>query len=149
MEFSPLDIRYQEFKRSMRGYAPAEVRDYLARLAEHTDGVGQSFEAIRTRVAELEAEVARFRASDEELKRAVVAAERISREMRSQAEREAEIIRAEAEAAKERTLREALEHLGEVQRELEALKREREVFIGQFRGMLDGYRAALDKLTGS
>ncbi len=145
MSFNPLDIRYQEFRKRMRGYDPEEVRAYLGQVADFVAALEEQISACKKRIEELESALAEAREGEAELKRAVVAAERIAREVRAQAEREAELIRAEAEAAKERTLREAMEHLKRVQRDLERLKRERELFREQFRGLLEGYLASLDR----
>ncbi len=145
MSFNPLDIRYQEFKKKLRGYDPEEVRAYLGQVADYVSGLEEQLAEARRRIQELEVELDQAREGEAELKRAVVAAERIAREVRAQAEREAELIRAEAEAAKERTLREAMDHLRKIQRDLERLKRERELFKEQFRGLLEGYLASLEK----
>ncbi len=112
MEFNPLDIRYQEFKRKMRGYDPAEVRAYLEELADY---VGRLEEELKT-----------------------------CREAKEKLEREAELIRAEAEADKEKILREAADHLRAMRRELDELKRQREMFKEQFRGLLNSYLKNLD-----
>lgn len=145
MGFNPLDIRYQEFRRKVRGYDVAEVRAYLEQVADYVASMEEQLSACKERVEELEAALSKAREEEAELKRAVVAAERIARELRAQAEQEAKLIRAEAEAAKERTLREAMEHLKAVQREIERLKRERELFKEQFRGLLEGYLRSLEK----
>ncbi len=144
MEFNPLDIRYQEFKRKMRGYDPAEVRAYLEELAEYVGRLEEELKACRGEKEKLERELDRLRQSEAELKRAVVAAERIAREVRAQAEREAELIRAEAESDKEKILREATDHLRAMRRELEELKRQKEMFKEQFRGLLKSYLKSLD-----
>ncbi len=148
MGFNPLDIRYQEFRRKVRGYDVEEVRAYLGEVADYVTSLEEELAACKKRVGELEEELSQAREGEAELKRAVVAAERIAREVRAQAEREAELIRAEAEAAKERALREAMEHLKRVQRDLERLRNERELFKEQFRGMLEGYLASLDREGG-
>ncbi len=146
MGLNPLDIRYQEFKRKLRGYDPDEVRDYLGHLADFVTELQEALEASRKRITELEAELDRAREGESELKRAVVAAERIAREVKAQAEREAELILSEAKAAKEKALREAMDQLKQLQREMERLRREKSLFVEQFRGLLESYLASLDKL---
>jgi cell division initiation protein len=73
------------------------------------------------------------------LKRAVVAAERIARELKAQAEREAELIRKEAMAAKEQVLREAAEELRRLREETERARQEKALFSepvpGPFAGL--------------
>jgi cell division initiation protein len=81
-----------------------------------------------------------------ELKRAVVAAERIARELKAQAEREAELIRKEAMAAKEQVLREAAEELRRLREETERARQEKALFLSQFRALLQGYLDSLGRL---
>jgi len=143
--FEPLDIRYQEFRRRVRGYDVEEVRAYLAELADYVSSLKEELAACQKEVERLKGELARSRAEEAELKRAVVAAEKIAREVKAQAEREAELILKEAQAAKEKALREAVEQLARMRGELERLKKERELFKNQFKGLLLGYLESLDK----
>lgn len=138
-----MDVRYQEFKRGLRGYAVDEVRDYLSRLADHLNELSEQNEDLLKKVAQLEEELQSHRRNEEELKRAVVAAERIAREVKQQASREAELIIKEAQSVKEQTLREAVEHVKRVQRDLDSLRRERDLFKEQFRAMLESYLKSL------
>jgi len=145
MEFNSLDIRYQEFKKGIRGYAVEEVRAYLGQLADYVAELQEKNQELEKRIGELEEELARHRQSEEELKRAVVAAERIARDVREQANREAELIVKEAQSLKEQTLREAVDHVKRMQRDIETLRQQRDLFREQFRAMLEGYLKSLDQ----
>jgi cell division initiation protein len=144
MEFNALDIRYQEFKRGLRGYAVEEVRAYLGQLADFVAELVEEKQRLEQQVAELEESLQQHRQNEEELKRAVVAAERIARDVKQQAQREAELIIKEAQGLKEQTLREAVEHVKRVQRDLDVLRRERDLFKEQFRALLEGYLKSLE-----
>jgi len=148
MEFNALDVRYQEFKKGLRGYAVEEVRAYLGQLADFVGELQEQNEALEKRIAELEEELQRHRQSEEELKRAVVAAERIARDVRDQANREAELIIKEAQSLKEQTLREAVDHVKRMQRDIEMLRQQRDLFREQFRAMLEGYLKSLENNDG-
>ncbi len=144
MEFNSLDIRYQEFKKGLRGYAVEEVRAYLAQLADYVAELVEAKQQLEQQLAELEESLQQHRKNEEELKRAVVAAERIARDVKQQAQREAELILKEAQGLKEQTLREVVEHVKRVQRDLDVLRRERDLFKEQFRALLEGYLKSLD-----
>ncbi|MGQ9753699.1 MAG: DivIVA domain-containing protein [Thermaceae bacterium] len=146
MDLTPLDVRYQEFPRGLRGYRPKAVRAYLERVAEAMEALLAENQRLKDRLREMEEEAARLKEAEGELKRAVVAAERIGRELKAQAEREAELILKEAQAAKERVLREAVDELKRLRAEVERLRREREVFISQFRGLLEAYLESLRRI---
>lgn len=144
-QLTALDVRYQEFKRGMRGYVVADVREYLGRVADQLGMLLDQNEALRSRIRALEAELAEAKEGEAELRRAVVAAERIACEIRAQAERDAELIKKEAESAREVSLQEVVAEMKRVRVEIEQLKNERDLFVSQFRAMLEGYLSSLEK----
>ncbi|RIH83410.1 Septum site-determining protein DivIVA [Meiothermus luteus] len=144
-DLTPLDIRYQEFRLGLRGYAVAEVREYLARVADAQTALIEENERLRNRIRELEAELSKAREGEAELKRAVVAAERIAREIKAQAEREAELIKRETEAERQAALQELIEQMKRIRTEIEQVRNERDLFISQFRAMLESYLASLER----
>ncbi len=145
MDLTPLDIRHQEFPSGLRGYQKEAVRAYLARVADLLEELIRENQELKARIQGLEEENARLKEAEGELKRAVVAAERIARELKAQAEREAELIRKEAEAAKERVLSEAAEELRRLKLEIQRVKQEKDLVLGQVRALLQGFLQALER----
>jgi len=144
-DLTPLDIRYQEFRQGLRGYSVVEVREYLGRVADVQSALIEENERLRKQIRNLEAELARCREGEAELKRAVVAAERIAREIKTQAEREAELIRRETETERQAALQELVEQMKRVKSDIEQLRNERDLFVSQFRALLESYLASLDR----
>ncbi len=144
-ELTPLDIRYQEFRMALRGYSVPEVREYLAQVADMQTALIEENERLRSRIRELEAELAKSREGEAELKRAVVAAERIAREIKAQAEREAELIKRETESERQAALQELIDQMKRIKNDIEQVRNERDLFVGQFRALLEGYLASLDR----
>lgn len=145
IDLTPLDVRYQEFRMGLRGYQVTEVRDYLNQVAEKMSGLVEDNERMRLQMRDLESELARAREGEAELKRAVVAAERIAREIKSQAEREAEIIKRETESERQAALQELVDQMKRMKQELEQARSERDLFVSQFRAMLEGYITSIDR----
>ncbi len=144
-DLTPLDIRYQEFRQGLRGYSVAEVREYLGRVADVQTALIEENERLRSYIRELEAELAKSKEGEAELKRAVVAAERIAREIKAQAEREADLIKRETESERQAALQELVEQMKRIKTDIEHARNERELFVGQFRALLEGYLASLDR----
>jgi cell division initiation protein len=144
-DLTPLDIRYQEFRQGLRGYSVAEVREYLGRVADAQTALIEENERLRSRIRELEAELAKAKEGEAELKRAVVAAERIAREIKAQAEREAELIKRETETERQAVLQELIEQMKRIKSDIEQVRNERDLFVGQFRALLEGYLSSLDR----
>jgi cell division initiation protein len=145
MDLTPLDVRYQEFKQGLRGYVVAEVREYLAQVADRLSALTEENESLRERIRVLENELSQAREGEADLKRAVVAAERIARDIKQQAEREAELIRREAEAAREQAMQEIVAEMKRIRGDIESLRQERDLFLSQFRSLLEGYLTSLDR----
>jgi cell division initiation protein len=144
-DLTPLDIRYQEFRLGLRGYSVGEVREYLGRVADVQTALIEESERLRNYIRELEAELAKSREGEAELKRAVVAAERIAREIKVQAEREADLIRRETEAERQAALQELVEQMKRIKTDIEQVRNERELFVGQFKALLEGYLTSLER----
>lgn len=144
-DLAPLDIRYQEFRLGLRGYSVGEVREYLGRVADAHTALIEENERLRSYIRDLEAELAKSKEGEAELKRAVVAAERIAREIKAQAEREADLIKRETEAERQSALQELVEQMKRIKTDIEQARNERELFVGQFRALLESYITSLER----
>jgi cell division initiation protein len=135
---TPLDVRRQEFRRSLRGYEPLGVEDFRMRVADELERVLRERSVLEERVAALTEQLRVFRERETAMNEALVAAQQLREETRSASEREAQVIVREAEAegrqrldAADRDESHARERLAEVQR--------------QFAGYLAGFRALLER----
>lgn len=144
-DLTPLDIRYQEFRQGLRGYAVPEVRDYLSRVGDRLAAAIEESERLKSQIRDLENELARSREGEADLKRAVVAAERIAREIKAQAEREAEIVKKETETERQAALHELVDQMKRMKTDIEQVRQERDMYISQFRAMLESYMTSLDR----
>lgn len=134
MKLSPLDIQHMEFERSVSGYKRAQVRAFLERVATEREELLKELQALREELSRREARIQELQSAEADLKRTVVAAERVGNQIKENARREAELIVREADAE----LREARSELRRL-RDLEANFRE------QFRGMLRAFDQTLDR----
>lgn len=146
MNLTPLDIRHQEFGGALSGFSKREVREFLDRLADQTEEAERENRVSRERIAQLEAQVLELREGEEMLRRAVISAERIANEIKGNAEREAELTRQEAEATRDKVMREALQRVRETRVDLDRARADRQLFSDQFRALLQSYMASLDRL---
>jgi cell division initiation protein len=135
---TPLDVRRQEFRRSLRGYEPVGVEDFRMRVADELERVLRERSVLEERVAALTEQLRVFRERETAMNEALVAAQQLREETRSAAEREAVVILREAEAEGSRQIdgakraeQDAHDRMAEVQR--------------QFAGYLAGFRALLDR----
>ena len=145
MKYTPLDVRHAEFGSGISGYAKREVREFLSQVADDAEEYERQVRNLQDRIAQLESQVTELREGEESLRRAVVSAEKIANELRANAEREAQLMIKEAEAAKEKLLREALQKARDIRVEIEKARNDKQLFYNQFRALLRGYMESVDR----
>jgi cell division initiation protein len=133
---TPPEIQHQTLKAG-RGYDRDDVESLLEHIASSYEQVWLERDELRSRVTELEGEVANFRETERYLSDTLVTAQRAAEELRSEAERDAE-----------RLKQEALADLGHAKaaatRELEELRAEIEQFRILERELRSNLRAFLE-----
>ena len=145
---TPLDVRRQEFRRSLRGYEPLGVEDFRMRVADELERVLREKSVLEERVSALTDQLRVFRERETAMNEALVAAQQLREATHSAAEREAQVIVREAEAegrqrvdAAERDEEDARQRMAEVQRQFAA-------YLAGFRALLDRQMAELRTLEG-
>lgn len=146
MKLSPLDVQHQEFDVGFSGYRKRQVQEFLERVADSLEETLRENQRLRDELSRREQEVERLQLGEAELKRTVIAAERVGNDIKQNAKREAALIVQEAKARRNDILRSAELRLRQAQGELTRLERENRLFREQFRGMLQGYERSLDNL---
>lgn len=132
MRISPLDIRKQTFKKSMRGADPEEVRVFLELVALEYEKVLQENAMMGERMRHQDERLREYAELEKGLRNALVTADRIASESRSASERDAQRILQDASIRAERILEGARERLQGLIREIEALRGKREAFLRRF-----------------
>lgn len=130
---SPLDIGHQQFRGRLGGYDRSGVRAFLSRVADHLEALLHERQALQERVGTLERELETRRQSEDEIRRAVVAAERIGHDLRENATRQCELMVEQAQAQCDAVLREAQARATDLEAAHQARTQELEVaFRGRF-----------------
>ncbi len=107
MKLSPLDIRHKEFQSALNGFNKGQVRDFLARAADQFEERLEQIQQLSEQIKKQEKEIEQLRVADIELKRTLVTSERLSGEVKLQAEREAELLLKETQSQADIILRDA------------------------------------------
>lgn len=146
IDLTPLDVRKKkgDFRRTVRGYDPELVDDFLDMVAERLEELVKQNVALSERGEHLQEQVASFREREKALNEALVTAQQLRSEAQVQADKEVELIRREAQGEAERIVAEGQRSFRELAREIESLQARKLQFIRAFRGMLDRHLAELD-----
>jgi cell division initiation protein len=94
---TPMDVQRQEFAPGMRGYRRSDVRLFLAEVSQTLeDGLRERAE-LSTRLGAAQRQLQIHRETEDELRRTLIAAERLGHELKEQARQEAMLLIQDAE----------------------------------------------------
>ncbi len=145
---TPLDIRKQEFRKSLRGYDTLGVDDFRARVADALERAIRERQVLEERVSALTEQLRVFREREKAMNEALVAAQQLRQDSRATAEREGQVILREAEANARRLLDEAKAAETAVKVRMAETERQFQQYVGGFRALLERQLAELRALDG-
>lgn len=143
---TPLDIRKQEFRKTLRGYDTLGVEDFRARAADALERVIRERSILEERLSALTEQLRVFREREKAMNEALVAAQQLRQETRAAAERESQIIIREAGSEAKRILEEARAAEGVIQARMAETERQFQQYLGGFRALLERQLAELRAL---
>jgi len=136
-DVTPLDIRKQEFKKTLRGYETLGVEEFQMRVADALERANRERSVLEERLAALTEQLRVFREREKAMNEALVAAQQLRQETRASAEREAQAI-----------IREAEVQAGAVKARMAETERQFQAYLGGFRALLERQMAELRALDG-
>lgn len=144
MRITPLDVRKQDFARSMRGFDCDEVRAFLNTLADEYEAVLMDSKQVRERTLELEDKLGEYHTLEKSLRDTLLTAERLTQDAREASAREGELIVREAEQKARGVMEECRMRTDELRRELIGLRREKETYLARFRSLAEAQVQFID-----
>ena len=130
---TPLDVRRYEFGRALRGYDPARVDQFRDQVAEEMDRLIRQNQELELKARTLHDQLKSYREREGSINDALVTAQQLRAEMRTQAERESQVTLREAQVQAESILSGAQNDIRRVEDELAALERFRRNYLTQLR----------------
>ena len=121
MDFTPIDVRQQQFKKALFGLDRVEVTSFLTALADHYEQALRETQRLREEIAGLEATVKELRTHEGTIKTALVAAQELAGEIKANARQEAERIIRDAQSRSDVLLEKTEARLDEVRRDITSL----------------------------
>src|SRR3954468_15036164 len=107
MNVSPLDLRQQRFRKSVRGFDPVEVTAFLAAVADDYEQALRETDRLRQDLMRMEVVLAQHRENEQNLRATMMTAQKLSDDIKSSADAEAKRIVAGADAEAKRIILEA------------------------------------------
>jgi len=140
MNISPMDIQQQQFKGKLFGGLDAEdVDSFLQSVAGEMEALIRDNGELKERLNRNALAMAEMEARESQLRETMLAAQRITEEMKANAQKEAHLVVSEAELKGERIIIDAEKKLIELSNQIQELKRDKVQFESSFKGLLDTY----------
>lgn len=136
MRLSPLEIRKQEFSKSMRGYDTVEVDTFMEKLAEDYEGLIQENSVLSKKVIATEVELKHFKEVEKTLKDTLYNVQETSQLSKQNSEKEASLVKKEAELSATQMTDKARQEVHKMQEEVNTLRQQKESFIARLRHLL-------------
>jgi cell division initiation protein len=125
MKVSPLDLRQVRFRTAFRGFDKAEVLALIAEVTDDYENALKDVDKLRQDVSKMEALLNQHREHERDLRDTLMTAQRVSDDIRANAEAQARNIIREAEGRSDLLLEKAQSRLEDVQREIDGMKMKR------------------------
>lgn len=140
----PADISSKEFNRRFRGFDPLEVRAFLEQIAEQHDSMHQEVRELRRQLAELQGQLKDYHGRERSLEATLQSTREMAQEIKTNAEREAQLTVAEAELRAEKILGQSHNRLAQIHDDITELKRQRAQFEVRLRSLIEAHIKLLD-----
>jgi cell division initiation protein len=144
MNITPLDIQQQQFKgRIFGGLDPDEVDSFLQQVSQEMEQLVRENNDLKEQNRKAMSELDEMNTREKALRETMLAAHRITEDMKSNAQKEATLIITEAELQGEKLLSSAEARLVELRVELQELHRQKQQFEASFKSLLDNHSKLL------
>lgn len=148
MKLTPLDIQQQKFQVKWRGYDREEVETFLEMVAEDVESLLQECARLKGEIQKCEAQLVDFRENERAIQQTIMTTQKVSDDLKRNAQREAELIISEAKVAAGRIMNDARaqaekavsdsrSEVGKLTKELHDLRNRKMEYEVSFKSMLE------------
>lgn len=128
MKLAPMDIQKQRFTVKFRGYDEEEVHAFLSSIAEQMEQIIKENSILKKEAEHLKESLEEYIEREDVLKNTLVSAQRVSDQLRENAQKEAQIIIKEAEMKANKVLELAQKQLLKLKEDLMQLRMKKNYF---------------------
>jgi cell division initiation protein len=144
MKVTPLDLRQQKFKSVMRGFDRDEVMQFLSEVADDYEQALRDADKVREDLARTQAQLDELRDHERNLRNTLLTAQRLSDEIRANADQEAKRVIREAESRADLVIQKAQARLEDVQREVDNIRLKRKDAESSLESTISTLKNSLD-----
>lgn len=138
MNITPLDIQQQQFKGKMLGgLDPADVDSFLQIVSTEMESLIRENTELKEQARRVAQQLAELTEREVTLRETMLAAQKISEEMKANAQKEARLIVSEAELKGERIVADAENRLLQLNNQIQESRRQKAQFEANLKSLLE------------
>lgn len=143
---TPMDIHNKTFSRGLRGYNEEEVNDFIRQLVTDYEQIYREHREMEEEMDQMKAKLANYEKISETMSQALQLAKDTSENVKKNAQRNAEILIANAHMESEKKLQEANEHRRKLIETINRTEGDMKNYIGKIKKDLTLALAAIEAL---
>ena len=143
MKYTPLDLQRREFEKVFRGLEESEVRTFLHEIAGEWEELLAENQKLKEEILDNRERLRQYQDQDRIFRETLLQAQRTREDVLDGANREKELILREAQFKGEEVVREAQQHVVELEVHIRNLKMERLKFLREVESLMDRTRRHL------
>ncbi len=136
MRLTPLDIKKQEFRKTMRGFDPMEVETFLEMVADEYEELLKDRNQLKEEVSKLQTQLQDYQQVEHTLKETLMNAQESIKRARANSEKEGEMIIREAELKADSIVGKAYKELEKMKNELMLVKSQKDSFASKLKHLI-------------
>jgi cell division initiation protein len=140
MNITPLDIQQQQFKGKMLGgLDPNDVDAFLQIVASEMESLIRENSDLKEQTRKTSLQMDEYSQREASLRETMLAAQKISEEMKANAQKEAKLLISEAELKGERIVADAENRLVQLNNQIHEIRRQKLQFETNLKSLLEGH----------
>ncbi|RQD66770.1 DivIVA domain-containing protein [Desulfonatronovibrio magnus] len=144
MEISKIDILNKKFSSTLIGYSKHDVEIFLQDLADYVGFLSEHNMNLEKSVKVLEEKLDEYKSREEILKDTLLSTQKMTDDIKSNAQKQGKLIIRESQAKAEDILRHAHKRLAQIHEDISELKKQRAHFEIKLRSMIESHLKLLD-----
>lgn len=144
MKITPQDILTQEFNTKVKGFDKDEVKNFLTQIAEIMESENLEREKLKKEIDSLRENLFKLEKRENILRDTLVSAQKFSVEIKSNAEKEAELRIKEAEMKAEEIVNDAVKRRSDLKDEIKNLKFKRKEIESDIINLLNSLKELIE-----
>ena len=137
MKLTPLEIRKQEFKKTLRGFDPIEVRTFLEMVAEQFEKQQDEMKLLNNKLIELQTQLKNYQETEKNLRETLFNVQEVKKQSEESSKRQADLIIKEAELKSVQIIEKAKVSANSLREAVLNLREEKKLLIARLRAMID------------